>query len=363
MEQIKAIYIHIPFCNTICSYCDFCKMFYNKNLVDSYSKELANEIKESYKEGEIATIYIGGGTPTCISVEQLSFLFSLLKDIKLTTNYEFTIEANVESLTEEKIKLLKNNRVNRISIGVETFNENYQKTINRKTSYEALKEKVKLLREHGISNINLDLMYGFQNETVDILAKDIDNLLTLAVPHISIYSLILEEHTKLQLNNYQRLDEDKDQELYKFIEEKLNNAGYKHYEISNYAKEGYESRHDLVYWNNEEYYGFGLSAASYYNNIRKTNTRSITNYLKGKREIESEKLTLKDKMDYELILGLRLEEGLSLEKFANKYNSQLNEIYNYQYLIDKGVLKITKGKLSVNKEYRYVLNEILSEIL
>lgn len=363
MEQIKSIYIHIPFCESICSYCDFCKLFYNKNLAKAYLKELEKEIKNNYKGEEISTIYIGGGTPTSLSYEELSFLFSMLKNIKLANNYEFTIEANVDSLNIDKIKLLKDNKVNRISIGVETFNDNYQKLINRKVSFKTLEDTIELLRDNGINNINLDLMYGFNNESIEVLDKDLEYLLNLNIPHISIYSLIIEDNTILKIDNYKRLDDDNDQLLYKYIEEKLEKNNYHHYEISNYAKDNYYSRHNLVYWNNNEYYGFGLAAASYYNNIRKTNTRSITSYLKGKRTVEEENLSLKDKMDYEIILGLRLEEGISKEKFFEKYNIEPAKVYNYKKLLDNNILVENDKFLYVNKAYRYVLNEILSEIL
>lgn len=363
MEQIKSIYIHIPFCQSICSYCDFCKLFYNKNLVKAYLKELEKEIKNNYKGEEISTIYIGGGTPTSLSCEELSFLFSMLKNIKLANNYEFTIEANVDSLNIDKIKLLKYNKVNRISIGVETFNDSYQKLINRKLSFKTLEDTIELLRNNGINNINLDLMYGFNAESIEVLDKDLEYLLNLNIPHISIYSLIIENNTILKINNYKRLDDDNDQLLYKYIEEKLEKNNYHHYEISNYAKDGYYSRHNLVYWNNNEYYGFGLAAASYSNNIRKTNTRSITSYLKGKRTVEEENLSLKDKMDYEIILGLRLEKGISKEKFLKKYNIELAKVYNYKKLLDNNILVENDKFLYVNKDYRYVLNEILSEIL
>lgn len=363
MEQIKSIYIHIPFCQSICSYCDFCKLFYNKKLVNFYLKELEKEIIDNYKGEEISTIYIGGGTPTSLSYDELSFLFTILKKIKLASNYEFTIEANVDSLDIDKIKLLKKNKVNRISIGVETFNDSYQKLINRKLSLKQLENTIKLLKDNGINNINLDLIYGFRNESIEILDKDLECLLSLDIPHISIYSLIVEDNTILKINNYQRLDDDNDQVLYNYIEEKLEKNNYKHYEISNYAKVGYESRHNLVYWHNDEYYGFGLSSASYYNNIRKTNTRSINNYLKGKREVEKEKLSLKDKMDYEMILGLRLEKGVSKEEFFKKYSTTIDKIYNYKELLDSNILVENNKYLYVNKNYRYVLNEILERIL
>ncbi len=363
MGQIKSIYIHIPFCQTICSYCDFCKLFYNKKLANLYLKELEKEIIDNYKGEEISTIYIGGGTPTSLSYDELSFLFTILKKIKKAKAYEFTIEANVDSLDINKIKLLKENGVNRISIGVETFNDNYQKLINRKLLFKELEDTIKLLKDNGINNINLDLMYGFRNESIEILDKDLDYLLKLDVPHISIYSLIIEDNTILKINNYQRLDDDNDQVLYNYIEEKLEKNNYKHYEISNYAKDGYESRHNLVYWHNDEYYGFGLSSASYYNNLRKTNTRSITNYLNGIRKIEKEELSLKDKMDYEIILGLRLEKGISKERFFKRYNTTIDKVYSYKDLLDRNVLVENDKYLYVNKDYWYVLNEILERIL
>ena len=219
------------------------------------------------------------------------------------------------------------------------------------------------MKDNGINNINLDLIYGIRNESIEILDKDLECLLSLDIPHISIYSLIVEDNTILKINNYQRLDDDNDQVLYNYIEEKLEKNNYKHYEISNYAKVGYESRHNLVYWHNDEYYGFGLSSASYYKNIRKTNTRSINNYLNGKREVEKEKLSLKDKMDYEMILGLRLEKGVSKEEFFKKYSTTIDKIYNYKELLDSNILVENNKYLYVNKNYRYVLNEILERIL
>ena len=156
MKGIKSIYIHIPFCQTICSYCDFCKIFYNQKLTISYLKELEKEILDNYKGEEISTIYIGGGTPTSLSYDELSFLFYILKKIKLSNDYEFTIEANIDSLNIDKIKLLKENGVNRISIGVETFNNNYQKLINRELSLKELANTIQLLKDNDIININLD---------------------------------------------------------------------------------------------------------------------------------------------------------------------------------------------------------------
>ena len=281
----------------------------------------------------------------------------------MSSNYEFTFECNVNDINDELLSILKEYGVNRLSIGIESFDKNKLEFMGRRHDVKEVEEKIKLVRSHGFDNINLDLMYGFKNESIEILDKDLEYLLKLEVPHISIYSLIIEDNTILKINNYQRLDDDNDQVLYKYIEKKLEENNYHHYEISNYAKDGYLSRHNLVYWNNDEYYGFGLSAASYYNNVRKTNTRSITNYLKGIKEIEIEELSLKDKMDYEIILGLRLEKGISKERFIKRYNTTIDKVYNYKDLLDSNILIEDDKYLYVNKKYRYVLNEILERIL
>ena len=276
--MVKNCYIHIPFCNTICSYCDFCKQYYNKKKVKDYLKKLKEEINNNYNNEPLETIYIGGGTPTSLNLEELNELFEITDSLNKKDNLEFTVEANIDSITKEKLLLMKEHKVNRLSIGIESINKNNLKFLNRKLDINETKEKIELIRSLGFNNINMDLIYALPIESKEDLLKDIEFLTSLNVEHISTYSLIIEDHTILKINNVENIDDQLDEEMYNLIKKELEQKGYIHYEISNFSKPNYESKHNMCYWHNEEYYGFGLGAASYINNIRKTNTRSLTNY-------------------------------------------------------------------------------------
>ena len=255
--EIMSVYIHIPFCDTICSYCDFCKVFYNSKLVDNYLSALNNEVDKYYKGEVINTIYVGGGTPSSLSLEQLNVLFSIINKFKLSNNYEFTFECNIENINSDKLKFLYDNGVNRLSVGVQTFNEKFLKLLNRNHISDEVVSKIKLAKKIGFSNINIDLIYGIPGETLDDLNHDIDMFLSLGINHISTYSLILEEHTKLYVDGVSNIDEDMDRSMYDLICDRLSDNGFNHYEVSNFSKEGFQSKHNLVYWNNLNYYVFG----------------------------------------------------------------------------------------------------------
>ena len=350
---MKSVYIHIPFCNNICSYCDFPKVYYHKKWIDDYLNSLNKEIDLRYKGELIDTIYIGGGTPSSLELEELEKLFKIIK--KINSNYkEFTIECNLDSLTKEKIDLFKKNNINRISIGIESFNESNLKFLNRKLINLEL---IEYMKEIGINNINVDLIYALPNESKKTLIKDIDLILELDIPHISTYSLIIEPNTVLYNNNNKNIDDNLDLEMYNIICSKLKD--YNHYEISNFAKERYESKHNLTYWNNEHYYGFGMGASGYIDNIRYTNTKSINKYIEGNYIYEEEKLSIKEIMENEMILGLRKLEGVNLSNFKKKYNKNVEEIFDIEKLLKEGKLIIENDHIKIPHEYLYVSNEIL----
>lgn len=357
MSNIKSAYIHIPFCKSICSYCDFSKMYYNSNFVNSYLNALSNEIKEDYKGEMLDTIYIGGGTPSALSIDELKHLFLITNTLNLSDNYEFTIECNIEDVTKEKLELFKNNKVNRISIGVQSFNNRILKYLNRKYDSEIILKKINLAKRY-FNNINIDLIYAVNNETIDDLKKDLKKFLSIDIPHISCYSLIIEKNTILYNKNEEYISEDLDRLMYDTIEKTLS-SNYCHYEISNYAKKGFESKHNLCYWNNKEYYGFGLSAASYIENKRINNTRNLKKYIEFNRDKEEEILTKEDKIRYELILGFRKIEGINKKEFCNKYNIDIHDLYNINELLKKGYLNEDDKYIFIPKEYIYVSNDIL----
>lgn len=353
--MIKSAYIHIPFCKTICSYCDFPKILCNNKYIDKYLDSLDYEINKYYKNEILNTIYIGGGTPSSLSLIELKKLFNILSKFKLNENYEYTIECNLDSLTKEKLDLFKQNKINRLSIGIQTFNNKHLKFLNRENNnLEILKYAKKIF-----DNINIDLIYAIPNQTLDELDKDLKSFLKLGINHISTYSLIIEDNTMLKINNIKNIDEELDLKMYNLICNKLEKSGFNHYEISNFSKKNYESKHNLNYWNNDEYYGFGMGASGYIDNIRYTNTKSITKYINKIYRYEIEQLDENLKMDYEMILGLRKLEGVSLDNFKKKYNKEIEKVYDIDYLIKEKKLIKENNYLKINKDYLYLSNDIL----
>lgn len=356
-----SIYIHIPFCNSICTYCDFCKILYDRKYINDYLDNLEKEIKMRYNGEIVNTIFIGGGTPSSLNDNELIRLMNIIRVFKLSKEYEFTIECNVESITESKLEIMKNYGVNRISIGVESFNNNVIKLLGRNHTKNDVYKKIKIVKKY-FDNINIDLIYAAYDD-INILKSDINCFLELDIPHISTYSLIIEDNTILKINGMKNIDEDTDYEMYKYIENTLEKNNYIHYEISNYAKDGYQSKHNLVYWNNEEYYGFGLSSTSYINNERITNTRNLRNYLNGEYSgtviYEGKNI----RMENEVMLGFRKLDGIDLEVFKNKFNVSLEDIYNVKDLIDDGYLVKENNHIRIKKENMYISNEIIVRVL
>jgi oxygen-independent coproporphyrinogen-3 oxidase len=356
-----SIYIHIPFCNSICTYCDFCKIFYNKKYINDYLNNLEQEIKVRYKSEIVNTIFIGGGTPSSLDDEELIRLMNIIEIFKLNDNYEFTVECNIESITENKLKIMKKYGVNRISIGVESFDNSIIKLLGRNHTKKDVYNKMGIVKRY-FSNINIDLIYAAYDD-INILKSDIDCFLKLDIPHISTYSLIIEDNTMLKINGMKNIDEDIDYEMYKYIEDALEKNDYIHYEISNYAKNGYQSKHNLVYWNNEEYYGFGLSSTSYINNERITNTKNLRKYLNGEY-LDTSVYEDKDiRMENEIMLGLRKLDGIDLDRFKEKFNVSLEDIYNIDNLISEGYLVKEDNYIKIDKKYMYISNEIIVRIL
>lgn len=361
MISSRSAYIHIPFCKNICSYCDFCKLFYHTGYASKYLEVLRDEITTFYQGEELNTIYIGGGTPSSLSKEELEEVFSILSVLKRSKNCEITIEANFDSITRDKLDICKKYGVNRISFGLESTHSWILKKMNRELDINYAKEIISYCKEIGITNINVDLMYAFLNETLSEVEEDIKFIQSLDVPHISTYSLILEDHTKLYLEKEKSGSEELDAKMYEMICDKL--SDYTHYEISNFCKEEYFSKHNLCYWKNKEYYGFGLGASGYLGNIRYSNTRSITHYLQKKFRYEEEKLEVYDKIEYEVILNLRTRDGISKSEFFNTYSKRVEDCYHYQELVKQGYLVEDGDHLYIPEKYFYISNEILVRLL
>ena len=359
---MDSVYVHIPFCKSICSYCDFCKMLYNGGFVTQYLNALLREIKGRYNGEVINTLYVGGGTPSCLKPKELKYLMEILRSFKLANDYEFTFECNLNDINDELLEILKENGVNRLSIGIESFNEKKLKFMERSHTFADAKEKIALCRTYGFNNINVDLIYGIIGETLKDLKKDIELILKLDVEHISTYSLIIEDNTKIGIDKMCPIDEDLDADMYEYITKTLSKK-YEHYEISNFAKSGYYSRHNMNYWDNKEYYGFGLGASGYLDGVRYENTRNLTKYLQDQYIAKQDFLSKTDIMDNEIMLGFRKIKGINLQEFFKKYEVNIQDVYDIKTLIQIKDLIYKNGYLFINPKKLYIMNEILIKLL
>ena len=355
-------YVHIPFCTQICYYCDFSKVFIKNQPVDSYLEHLIEEYN-SYDIKKLRTLYIGGGTPTALSACQLAFLLEKLTD-KLDLSYleELTIEANPGDLDQGKIAVLKDSPVNRVSLGVQTFNDRMLKQIGRSHLEKDIYENIANLKKAGFDNISIDLIYALPKQTMEDVKINVAKAIALDIPHMSLYSLILENHTvfmnRMRRGKLPLPKEDLEAEMFDYIIAELEKAGFEHYEISNFSKPGFESRHNLMYWNNAEYYGIGAGASGYVNGVRYKNHGPIRHYLQaveaGNARVQEEVLTLKEKMEEEMFLGLRKKSGVSKKLFEEKfglsfedqYGAVVSELTEQGLLVpDRDIVRMTKQGL------------------
>lgn len=359
----KAVYIHIPFCKTICSYCDFCKVFYNEAWVRKYLECLKAEIEDNYNDEPLESIYIGGGTPSSLSPKSLKRLFEILHLLNQEQVREFTFECNLNDINKELLEIVASNGVNRLSIGIESFHKEKLKYMGRGHTIEEAKEKINLCRSLGFNNINIDFIYGFAFENIKILKQDLKQILSLEPDHISTYSLMIEDGTLLKIRDIKRASEDEDTLMYEYICKTLEKKKYHHYEVSNFALKGKESIHNLRYWRNLEYFGFGLSASGYIDKIRYTNTKSLTKYLNQDYSGEKDLLSPRDIMDNHMMLGLRLTKGINKKEFENLYKIKMETAYPIKPLIKNGDLVIKKGNIFINPDKLYIMNEILLKMI
>lgn len=360
---MNSVYIHIPFCKSICSYCDFCKQLYNETNIKKYLKTLREEIKDRYHDEVLETLYIGGGTPSALNKDDLNELFDIIKLLDLSKIEEFTFECNVNDINEELINILVNNKVNRLSIGVESFNKEKLKFMERFSDFEDVRNKIEMIRNKGINNINVDLMYAIPGETLKDLKKDLNLILKLKPDHISTYSLILEEYTKLTVNNIQPIDEELELEMFNYIRKKLKSKKYIHYEVSNFALKNNESKHNLKYWNNQEYYGFGLGAHGYVDGIRYENTKNFNKYIEYNFVSKQDFVGIKEKQENEIMLGLRKIKGISLQEFFDKYEVNMQDVFPIKPLIKNKDLIYKDGYIYINPDKLYIMNEILLKLI
>ena len=354
MTKIKSLYIHIPFCNKICDYCDFTKLQYFRNFAVSYLEALKDELK-SYPIKDLKTIYVGGGTPTALEDDLFEELLKII-DTYTAGVQEYTFEANPESLSLNKIRLLKAHGVNRVSLGVQTTNDKILKAINRDHSFAQVKEAIKNLKENEIDNINVDLILGLPHTSENILKEDLKNILSLDIKHVSCYGLTVNPHTVLFTKGFKEPEGDVLRKYYDIVEEALTKNGFVHYEVSNWAKPGFQSEHNLTYWRNEEYYGCGLGAAGYIKDIRYKNTINLSQYLTRVFISEKEEVSERDKLTYQVMLNLRTIEGLNKSFLVNK-EKEIND------LVDSGLLQIEGDRLKPTYQGMMILDQIILKLI
>ena len=366
MKEI-GIYIHIPFCIKKCEYCDFVSYCNKEKYVPQYINALKKEIKNNInKEYKITTIYIGGGTPSSIEENYIADIIETIKlnmndeNLKEFKNVEITIEVNPGTVTEKKLETYKEIGINRLSIGLQETHDELLKSIGRIHTYEEFLKTYNLARKIGFNNINVDLMIALPNQTIQDIKENLENIIKLNPEHISVYSLILEEGTpfynKYTENKIKLPDEKLERNMYWYVKNTLENNGYIHYEISNFSKKGFESKHNMNCWNQEEYLGFGVAAHSYNNKTRYSNTNSIEEYIKGSNKIIHEEQTLEDMQKEYMLLGLRKIEGINIQKFKNKFaqnpififKEQLSKLVNEELIaIDGNKIKLTNKGLDL----------------
>ena len=367
---MKGLYIHIPFCNSVCIYCDFTKMVTNDDNKNKYINRLLEEIdyyKDLYYNDILScdTVFIGGGTPNSISLDLLEKLFIKINNI-LKNSKENTIELNTELITKDLLLLLKKYHFNRLSIGVETFNNDILKVIRREYDRNLVFDKVKLAKELGFTNINIDLIFGLPNETMDDIKYDLECFKQLDIPHLSYYDLILEDKTILNnyINNHKLklLDDDLQASMYDYINKYMKSLGYNHYEVSNYAKEGYESIHNLKYWQEEEYFGLGLGASGFIDSKRYKNNVKLDKYLDNFK-MEEENITTKEMMREYVIFGLRKLNGISISRYKDLFNSNILEDFNFNKYLKNGIIVKEDDYIKIKEEYMFISNSIIGDII
>ncbi|MCY8725449.1 radical SAM family heme chaperone HemW [Bacillus inaquosorum] len=376
---MKSAYIHIPFCEHICHYCDFNKYFIQSQPVDEYLNALEQEmINTIAKTGQpdLKTIFIGGGTPTSLSEEQLKKLMdTIIRVLKPSSALsEFAVEANPDDLSAGKLKILKEAGVKRLSFGVQTFEDDLLEKIGRVHKQKDVFASFERAREIGFDNISLDLMFGLPGQTLKHLDHSLNTALSLDAEHYSVYSLIVEPKTVfynlMQKGRLHLPPQEQEAEMYEMVMGRMEAHGIHQYEISNFAKAGMESKHNLTYWSNEEYFGFGAGAHGYISGTRTVNVGPVKHYIdliaeKGFPYRDTHEVTIEEQIEEEMFLGLRKTAGVSKKRFAEKYGRSLDELFPsvLKDLTEKGLIHNSESAVCLTHQGKLLGNEVFGAFL
>ncbi|MFA6172509.1 MAG: radical SAM family heme chaperone HemW [Kiritimatiellales bacterium] len=353
---MSGLYIHIPFCERKCSYCAFYSFSKPWKNVDGFFRTLEKELQSLPEDFAPETLFIGGGTPTALDIQTLEKFLPMLGKF---SPQEFSCEANPGTVNRAKLDLLRKNGVNRLSIGVQSFDSRCLETLGRIHSAEEAESAFRLARAAGFENIGLDLIFGVPGQTIEMLEADLNRALALEPEHISIYNLMYEEGTPLTAGNPERLDEGLEREMYDLIRARLKGAGFTHYEISNFAKPGFECRHNLLYWSGGEYIGVGPAAHSHWKGMRRANAADLDEYCaNGPRREFEETLDPEAKERETLVMGLRLLDGVVVspglwEKLAE----------SFQTLEKSGLLVLDGRRIRLSEDALFVSDAVFTELV
>ncbi|WP_409297588.1 radical SAM family heme chaperone HemW [Peribacillus sp. SCS-26] len=377
--MISSAYIHIPFCEHICHYCDFNKVFLKNQPVGEYLSLLKKEMELTLREfptDRLNTIFVGGGTPTSLNAGQLAGLCGAVSSTLPfdPADVEYTFEANPGDLSEEKLAVLKENGVNRLSFGVQSFNDELLKKIGRTHCAKDVFSTIEKARTAGFENISIDLIYALPGQTLEDFQETLRTAMTLDLPHFSGYSLIIEPKTVfynlMQKGRLSLPPQESEAAMFELLMEEMDKHGYRQYEISNFAKPGYESRHNLTYWNNEAYYGFGAGAHSYLSKTRRANFGPLKKYFAPLQEnrlpvIEENPVTVREQMEEEMFLGLRKNQGVSIEGFYEKFKKPMMDVFGEEIEREKklGRLVSENGWVRLTQQGKFLGNEVFQSFL
>ncbi|MCB5231055.1 MAG: radical SAM family heme chaperone HemW [Candidatus Cloacimonas sp.] len=364
--MIRYIYLHIPFCIRKCPYCSFYSVSDNQNEKERYLETLSKEI-DLYLEHIDAkphTIYFGGGTPSLLKPDQLKMI---LEKFDLVQLKEATLEVNPATIDQEYLEKLSELPINRLSLGAQSFNNKELKSLGRLHNSEDNLKCFEMCRDAGFNNISLDLMYGLERQTLDNIASNIKTLIELNPEHISTYCLSIEEDTPFAKQNYQTPDDEIISTFYGYIVEALTKEGYTHYELSNFAREGYQSEHNLAYWKTKNYLGFGASAHGYVDDKRYANPSNLADYYKSVQEKtmypNTEEQSLETKRKDFIIQGLRLTDGINIMQYNEQFGDDLLKRYSKQLKKYNDFIVVDEQRVYLNSKAYFVSNEILSDFV
>lgn len=377
-RQKAAVYIHIPFCSHLCYYCNFNKVLIQGQPVQDYLTALLKEIKLTLAQNpntEIGTIYIGGGTPSALTVPQLDYLMTGLNELLPIHGQEFTFEANPNDLLgQEKLALLRQAGVNRLSIGVQSFNDAVLQKIGRTHTAAEAKQAVYNAKSAGFDNLSIDLIYRLPGQDTVDFKNSLTQALALDIPHYATYSLILEQRTVfynlMRRGKLHLPSQDMEADMYQLAMDMFAEHGVEQYEISNFAKPGFQSQHNLVYWHNEHYFGFGAGASGYLGNTRYQNFGPIQQYLKPLEQAQlpiltTENITMDQQIEEQMFLGLRLNAGVSKARFKQRFGRQIKEVYPevIAKLLANDLIVETDDAYLLTTHGRFIGNDVFEEFM